>query len=117
MERWERGRYVCPCRSCQEDRLSTTAEFHRVINEAIFHGGEKQARLIAGLEAIRAGWGGITKLSEITGLARKTISRGIRELRQGEAETGQERKAGGGRKKVEKKGPRSGADAEGSDEG
>jgi len=103
VERGPLERHVCPCRCCQEDRLSATAEYHRVINEAIFHGGEKQKRLIAGLEAIRAGWGGITKLSEITGLDRKTIARGIRELRQGEAAIGRDRKAGGGRKKLEKK--------------
>jgi len=117
VERGERTRYVCPCRSCREDRLSATAEFHRAINEVIFHAGEKHRRLIAGLEAMKAGPGGITKISEITGLDRKTIARGIRDLRQGEAATGRDRKKGGGRKKVEKKRPTGAADAEEPDEG
>lgn len=117
MERGERTRYVCPCRSCREDRLSATAEFHRAINEVIFHAGEKHRRLIAGLEAMKAGRGGVTKISEITGLDRKTVARGIRDLRQGEGAIGRNRKEGGGRKKVEKKRAPSPADAEEPDEG
>lgn len=117
MKRGERTRHVCPCRSCQEDRLSATAVFHRAINEAIYQARfEKQRRVVVGLEALRAGWGGITKLSEITGLDRKTIARGIRELREGLATVDRGREVGGGRKKVEKKRQQSPADAEEPDE-
>jgi len=113
----ERGRHVCRCHQCQKDRLSPTAEWHRAINEAIFHADEKNRRLVAGLEALRAGRGGITTVSEITGLDAKTISRGIQELREGRAVEERVRQVGAGRKKVEKKRRRGTAGAQGADEG
>ena len=113
----ERRRHVCPCRTCLEDRLSPTAEWHRVLNEAILHAAEQNRRLVAGLEAMRSGWGGITKVSEITGLDRKTIALGIRELREGRAVVERVRREGGGRWKVEKKRPRRATAPEESDEG
>lgn len=108
-----RGRCVCPCRECAEGRLSPAAEWHRAINEAIFHADEKNRRLVAGLEALRVGWGGIKTISEITGLDLKTIAEGIRELREGRAVSGRVRREGGGRKRVEKKRARRRRDAEG----
>jgi hypothetical protein len=46
-------------------------------------------------------------LAQITGLSRKTIQRGRRDLEAGfrEVELGKQRRAGGGRKKAEKKTP------------
>jgi hypothetical protein len=102
---------------CKEDRTSRTAERHRAINEAIFQAEEKNRRLVAGLEALRAGWGGITKVSEITGLDRKTIARGIGELREGRGTPGRIRGKGAGRKRVEKKRSAGASDLETSDEG
>jgi len=59
---------------------------------------EKQKRYIAGLEAIHFGWGGVKKLSEITGLSEPTIRKGVREAK-GEIERPAGiRKTGGGRK-------------------
>lgn len=83
----------------------------------MFQAEEKNRRLVAGLEALRAGWGGITKVSKITGLQRKTIARGIRELREGRGTPGRVRGEGAGRKKVEKKRPEGPGGPEGSDEG
>jgi hypothetical protein len=102
VERGKAERHVCSCRICQDDRLSATAEWHRALNEAIYHAAEKHKRLVAGLEALQAGWGGITAISAITGMDRRTISRGIRDLHAGDARDVRNREPGGGRKKVEK---------------
>lgn len=64
---------------------------------------ERVRRLWVGAEAQQFGRGGITLVSEATGVAHTTIRRGIRELtEQGEQELGpsRSRKAGGGRKKI-----------------
>src|SRR6266436_1976603 len=47
------------------------------------------------------GWGGISAVSRATGLSRKAISHGIKELQEGErASEGRIRRKGGGRKKT-----------------
>ena len=45
---------------------------------------EKQKRVLAALEARGWGYGGVQCLSEITGLSRTTIHRGLQELEQAE---------------------------------
>src|SRR5436853_4226062 len=62
---------------------------------------ERQARLCAAERALAVGWGGITHLARVTGLARDTIAKGIAELRAGPPEVGRVRRPGGSRKKVE----------------
>jgi hypothetical protein len=42
---------------------------------------ERARRLFAANEALTAGWGGITAVSQATGVARSTIGRGLVELR------------------------------------
>jgi hypothetical protein len=66
---------------------------------------ETQRRLFAAVKALELGWGGITTVSEITGMSHTTIEKGIEELRHSdESEQLQRiRKPGGGRKKVEHK--------------
>lgn len=61
---------------------------------------EKQQRLYAASEALRAGGGGISKVSRETGISRVTITAGIQQLRLGVVRDGRIRKAGGGRKKL-----------------
>ena len=39
-----------------------------------------QARRLAAAKALEFGWGGISKVSNLTGLSRKTIGKGIQEL-------------------------------------
>ena len=61
---------------------------------------ERSRRLVAASEALALGWGGISAVSRATGLSRKAISHGIKELRE---EEGKERGAftaqeAGGRK-------------------
>lgn len=59
---------------------------------------EKQQRLYAASEALRLGFGGISKISRETGISRVTITAGIRQLRFGLVQDGRVRKAGAGRK-------------------
>ena len=63
---------------------------------------EKQRRFFLASEALSYGYGGITKVSEISGVSIPTIRQGINEIRTGQSiENGRIRKAGGGRKSVE----------------
>jgi transposase len=62
---------------------------------------ERGRRRFAAAEALSAGRGGVTLVSQITGVARSTIGRGIAELRSGvAAELGRVRRPGGGRKRL-----------------
>jgi transposase len=65
---------------------------------------ERTRRLVAASEAMTIGWGGVSLVSRVTGLSRKAISQGIKELK-GRAEQtaegkGRIRRTGGGRKKT-----------------
>ena len=65
---------------------------------------EYQARLFVADKSLDQGRGGITRLSELTGMSRTTITKAVAELNSRKklaAEPGQIREAGGGRKKVE----------------
>lgn len=67
---------------------------------------ERARRLGAASEALALGWGGISAVSRATGLSRKAISHGIKELQEEEREAkGRIRRAGGGRKKTVSKDP------------
>ena len=69
---------------------------------------ERSRRLFAGLLARQLGYGGIQRVSEITGFTRVTIRRGLRECDESQPEElDRVRRAGGGRKLIEKKVPRS----------
>ena len=63
---------------------------------------ERGRRRFAAAEARSAGWGGVSALSRITGMARSTIGRGLAELRGAATDVaaGRVRRAGGGRKKL-----------------
>ncbi len=63
---------------------------------------EKQRRLYAGLEALKSGRGGDTRIAELFGLNRGTVARGRHELVQQDIDAGV-RRAGAGRQSVEKK--------------
>lgn len=67
---------------------------------------ERSRRLVAASEAVTIGWGGISAVSRATGLSRKAISQGIKELQEkGEAHEGRIRRKGGGRKTTVSKDP------------
>ena len=67
---------------------------------------EYQARLFVAEKALQLGRGGISHLSQLTGMSRVTITQGLRELRTGRklrtAADGRVHQPGGGRKKVER---------------
>lgn len=61
---------------------------------------ERQRRLWSASETLSLGYGGITQVSEATGLSRTTITLGLKELHAGERlPEGRVRREGGGRKK------------------
>src|ERR1700732_2859024 len=59
---------------------------------------ERGRRVFAAGEARAAGWGGLAALSAITGLARSTIGRGLKDLAAAPLPKGRERRKGGGRR-------------------
>jgi hypothetical protein len=65
--------------------------------------GEKQRRLYAGLESLKLGHGGDRKIAELTAMDVHTVARGRRELLSQDVDAERVRKAGGGRKRLEKK--------------
>ncbi|CAG0939392.1 hypothetical protein BROC_00614 [Candidatus Brocadiaceae bacterium] len=75
--------------------------------KAISGADEVQARRFAGAIALEIGWGGISKVEELTGMSHSTISKGIEELKTSEILEPPERLRvpGGGRKKLEEKDP------------
>ena len=66
-----------------------------------------QARRFAAAKALEIGRGGVSKVSAITGLSRKTIDKGVQELESKDKLEQPERlrKPGGGRKKVKNMDP------------
>jgi hypothetical protein len=102
----EATKWVCRCEACEEHPRSGEATEHRKLNRLLSNLNEKQARRVIGLLAEREGHGGIAHLSRVTGMSRTTILRGQRELL-GEDLVPEDRvrRAGGGRKALEKKDP------------
>lgn len=66
---------------------------------------ERQWRLYLANEALSAGYGGVSKVSRITGVSRTTITKGMEELKNEETIDGKVRRSGGGPRFVEKKYP------------
>ena len=67
---------------------------------------EQQRRLYAGLESLKLGRGGDRSLAEFLDLDPHTVARGRQQLLAQDVEVGRARKAGGGRRPVEKKPPK-----------
>jgi hypothetical protein len=62
---------------------------------------ERTRRLTAAAEAISLGYGGVTVVSKASGLSRPTITKGIREIKEGKAKfPGRIRRPGAGRKPI-----------------
>lgn len=96
--------HVCACPVCRTGGDRAIVEYHRAINRVLVELDERGRRLFAGLLAKQLGRGGIQLLSLITGLDRKTVRRGLREIHpRGRSKTDRIRRSGGGRKPVEKK--------------
>ncbi|PYT27593.1 MAG: hypothetical protein DMG57_17745 [Acidobacteria bacterium] len=68
---------------------------------------EKQRRLYAGLESLKLGYGGDQRIAEFIGMDPHTVAKGRRELLEQDLAIDRIRKAGGGRKPLKKKRPKS----------
>ena len=81
--------------------------WHEQINLVFSQLNEKQKRLVAGLLSNTVGRGGVTLLSRVTGLDRKTVRRGQDELANDlkDCPSDRVRREGAGRPPVEKKVP------------
>ena len=102
-----KGIYRCRCEECGSGQNVEVVEYHQSINRVMVEFDERSRRLFAGLLAKQIGRGGIQRVAEITGLSRVTIRRGVRECERSQpSELDRVRRAGGGRKLIEKKLPR-----------
>ena len=68
---------------------------------------ERQRRLYAGLESLKLGYGGDQRMAEFIGMDPHTVAKGRRELLEQDLDIDRIRQAGGGRKPVKKKRPKS----------
>jgi len=84
--------------SKQEQMAQVRARYLRVAETL----DERGRRAVAASEALTLGWGGVTTVSQATGLSRATIGLGIKELRGtvSSAAAGRVRRPGGGRKRT-----------------
>ena len=64
------------------------------------HLDERGRRLWCGNEALRLGWGGVQRVSSVTGVSATTIIKGKQELKDQDELPGRVRRSGGGRKRA-----------------
>jgi len=97
--------HACACPNCQQDAGHPDKKLHQQMNLLLSRLDEQQRRWYAALEANRMGPGGVSRLTQITGLDEKTIQRGQQELAHDldDRPTEQVRLPGGGQPAVEKK--------------
>ena len=101
----KRDIHQCTCDACrQHPRSSVVTQEHRALNRVLAGLDEKNRRRFDGVLALQWGRGRVIRLHEISGLSRTTIRRGRDEIQHvgPRSEQGRLRKAGGGRKAVEK---------------
>jgi hypothetical protein len=96
--------HKCTCVTCRHRPKGAVAKEHRAINRVLAVLHEKGRRRVVGLLALQWGRGGLTQLSQITGLSRPTIRRGRDEVQKVERATERVRvrRAGAGRPLTEK---------------
>ena len=95
----------CSCATCQHAPTGAIALLHASINRVAAALDEKSRRRFVGLRAAHLGHGSVQHLARVTGLSRTTILQGRREIeRLDHTPQGRVRRAGGGRKRVEKNG-------------
>jgi hypothetical protein len=100
----EQSKQQCSCTTCRDHPWSGAAQEHRAINRLVLALDEKNRRRLAGLLAWQRGRGGVSLMSQITGLSRTTIRQGRDEVQHVERPSARSRvrKAGAGRSRVEK---------------
>ena len=70
----------CMCPTCASAQEHPDKTLHQQINLIMSQMNARQRRLFAAFQAQQLGYGGITRMAEISGLDRKTIRKGILEL-------------------------------------
>ena len=92
--------WMPPCwKSLAEELKASILLFYSLLDE-------QQRRLYAGLESLKLGRGGDRQLADFLDLDPHTVARGRQQLLAQDVEVDRARKAGGGRKPVEKKRPK-----------
>ncbi len=101
----ERAVHHCECRACQAGTDTPLVQQHHQINLLLSRLTEPQRRWYVGTLSTDPAQPTDSALARITGLDRKTIRRGRRELALGLADqaTTRQRRPGGGRPRAEKK--------------
>ena len=96
--------HQCECPNCQQPDDHPDKKLHYQMNLLLSRLDEQQRRWYAAIEAIKLGRGGMTLMSQITGMSVDTIRRGRDELDENLASrlVDQVRLPGGGRPPVEK---------------
>jgi len=74
---------LCACPICRSPADHPEKVLHEQINLLMSLMNARQRRLFAAFQAQQMGHGGITRMAEITGLDRKTIRKGVKELVEG----------------------------------
>lgn len=97
--------HICECAICQTEADQATREQHQRVNLFLSRLTEPQRRWYVGMLSQEPDSPSDVELARITGLDRKTIRRGRREVIAGLVELPPERlrRAGGGRLSAEKK--------------
>ena len=103
--REERAVHQCTCAACQAGIDTPLIQRHQQINLLLSHLNEPQRRWYVGTLSADPQQPNDSELARITGLDRKTIRRGRRELLLGlaAATSTRQRRPGGGRPRAEKK--------------
>ena len=93
----------CACAPCQQHPYGQIAVQHKAINRVLANLDEKNRRRFAGLLALQSGPRHILLVSQITGLSRMTIYRGLFEIEHADSNRrGRVRTPGAGRTASEK---------------
>jgi hypothetical protein len=103
--RVERAVHQCPCQACQAGLATPLTQRHQQINLLLSQLNEPQRRWYVGTLSADPQQPSDSELARITGVDRKTIRRGRRELLDGFAAAAptRQRRPGGGRPRAEKK--------------
>jgi hypothetical protein len=72
----------CLCPICQGKHDHPEKVLHQQINLLLSLMNARQRRLFTAFQALQLGYGGIARMSLISGLDRKTIRKGIHELQE-----------------------------------
>jgi hypothetical protein len=101
----ERTIHQCACRACKSGTDTALSQRHQQINLLLSRLTEPQRRWYVGTLSADPAQPTDSELARITGLDRKTIRRGRRDILSGlaDASAARQRRPGGGRPRAEKK--------------